>query len=258
MERYWPLLFFVVYIYCYPQTKSGAQSGTDEAASVTMAAPETSEAKKLTPETLPDETQPAEELAIAALEAPVLEPTNSQAVPATPDSAVDDAKLVAQQGAVEAMGWKELDLQSSGTTAYCTSCGLVAQETTLVKEAVRRKGHQRLRCVNCQCVTNMLYKRMDMAAIGFRDMPEDQVKRFFQEAGKMKGSSGQLEWRKIRGLLEESMASTEVRRQCTSLQGKFHPLSVWASKGYDTKMIEEKAESRPSDLFPDADLCFYS
>ena len=210
----------------------------------TLPAPEVTEALVAVPSVPPGGNAPEE----------TGEPEQSQqTVPASPaQSGAEDTQLAQPQG-VEGMGWKELDLQSSGTTAYCTSCGLVAQETTLVKEAVRRKGHQRLRCVHCQCVTNMLYKRMDMAAIGFKDMPEDQVKKFFQEAGKMKTSSGQLEWRKIRGLLEESMASSEIRRQTTSLQGKFHPLSVWASKGYDCAMIEQKAESRPSDLLPDSD-----
>lgn len=39
-----------------------------------------------------------------------------------------------------------------------------------MKEAVRKKGHQKLMCQSYSNVTNMLYKRVSMADLGFRDL----------------------------------------------------------------------------------------
>ena len=40
-----------------------------------------------------------------------------------------------------------------------------------------------------------------------------------------------------------------MHRQETNVKGEFLPLSVWASKGYNTEAIEAKAEKRKSDMF---------
>ena len=75
------------------------------------------------------------------------------------------------------------------------------------------------------------------------------MKKFFQDAAASKGANGHLDWGKIKGLLQDTISTCKVRRQMTTLKGKYHPLSVWKAKGYDEDKIREKAESRPSDLF---------
>ena len=49
---------------------------------------------------------------------------------------------------------------------------------------------------------------------------------------------------KIQGCLIDCITQSEVHRQETNVKGKFLPLSVWASKGYNTDAIEAKAEKR--------------
>ena len=58
-----------------------------------------------------------------------------------------------------------------------------------------------------------------------------------------------MNWRKIQGALVDTCCESEVHRQETAIKGKFLPLSVWASKGYDIEPIEAKGEWQPSDLF---------
>jgi len=73
-----------------------------------------------------------------------------------------------------------------------------------------------------------------------------QVRSFFKEAALAEGANGHLDWGKIKGLLQDNISTCEVRRQMTTLKGKFHPLSVWKAKEYDEEKLRAKAES---DLF---------
>lgn len=96
--------------------------------------------------------------------------------PSTPGgaSAVPELALAC----VEGMSWKELQ-ETADPTSYCTSCGQVCTETVLVSEKIRKKGHQRLRCTSCHRITTMLYKRVDMQQLQFKDLDPEQARHFF-------------------------------------------------------------------------------
>ena len=69
--------------------------------------------------------------------------------------------------AVEQFDWKQLKV---GPKNYCANCKRpVDAEPTFV---VRKKGHQRMACKMCHNVTSMLYKKMDMKAVGFKDLSQ--------------------------------------------------------------------------------------
>ena len=84
---------------------------------------------------------------------------------------------------------------------------------------------------------------------GWKDLSEAQVQRFYQEAGKCLALGQRSCFGKIQGCLIDSVTQSEVHRQETNVKGEFLPLSVWASKGYNTEAIEAKAEKRKSDMF---------
>ena len=91
-----------------------------------------------------------------------------EAVPGSPNGSLVSAGGVSVQDVkkVEQMDWAEL--RTTPTANYCIACGLVAK--AVMKEAVRKKGHQKLMCQSYSNVTNMLYKRVSMADLGFRDL----------------------------------------------------------------------------------------
>ncbi len=101
-----------------------------------------------------------------------------QTVPASPGNSSCPEKNEAMLACVEGMSWDELQA-TADPTSYCTSCGSVCTETVLVAKKIRKKGHQRLRCVNCQRITTMLYKRVDMQALGFKDLDPEQARHVF-------------------------------------------------------------------------------
>lgn len=68
------------------------------------------------------------------------------------------------------------------------------------------------------------------------------------EAGKCTDANGMIEWKKVKGCLQEMLTTVECNRQCTAIRGKYHPLSVWKQKGYDVDEIEKKADRKESDM----------
>ena len=75
-----------------------------------------------------------------------------------------------------------------------------------------------------------------------------QVQNFFREAGKCTDANGQIQWKKVKGCLQETLTTVECNRQTTAIRGKYHPLSVWKQKGYDVAEIEKKADRKESSM----------
>lgn len=149
---------------------------------------------------------------------------------------------------VESTGWKKLRDMSHASDQYCKTCkGHV--EAAPGKRVVK-KGHAGFQCRVCHNVTTALYRRMDMKNLSYwKALTDHQVQSFFQTAGKCAALNSKMNWRKIQGALVDTCCESEVHRQETAIKGKFLPLSVWASKGYDIEPIEAKGEWQPSDLF---------
>lgn len=76
------------------------------------------------------------------------------------------------------------------------------------------------------------------------------MRKFFQSAAKCTDAGGNIQWKKVKGCLQEVLTTVECNRQTTAIRGKFHPLSVWEKKGYDVKEIEKKGEKKESDMPP--------
>ena len=149
---------------------------------------------------------------------------------------------------VEGIGWKDLRETGQGADQYCSTCK--AHVDPAPEKRVFKKGHHQWQCRTCHNVTTLLYKRMDMKNLqSWKDLSEAQVQRFYQEAGKCLALGQRSCFGKIQGCLIDCVTQSEVHRQETNVKGEFLPLSVWASKGYNTEAIEAKAEKRKSDMF---------
>ena len=95
----------------------------------------------------------------------------------------------------------------------------------------------------------MLYKNWDLKKLGFKEMSHDETKDFYRQCKETMDTDGRFEKGKIKVLLQQKLTDREVASTERSVKGKFLPLSVYASKGFDVGPIEQKAEKQVSDLF---------
>ena len=187
-------------------------------------------------------------VAVSASEAEQQEPESSKEPALVQPPLQGFRPLPAGKESVEGIGWKDLRELGQGADHYCSTCK--AQVEPAPQKRVYKKGHLQWQCRTCHNVTSLLYKRLDMKNLQpWKDVSEAQVQRFFQEAGKCMALGQRSVFGKIQGCLTDCMTQSEVHRQETNVNGEFLPLSVWASKGYNTDPIEAKAEKRKSDLF---------
>ena len=169
----------------------------------------------------------------------------SPGAPSTP--AMTDASLQVplKSKPIEALSWEELKIQRQD---YCCHC----QEYVVgdPKQRVRKKGHADMSCRRCHNTVSMLYRKLNMKDVGgWAEMSTEDSVKFFQQAKTCLTPGGNLCYSKLKCLLSTSLAEQEIRRQVVAVRGKFQPLSVWATKGFDVKAIESKCEWRESAVF---------
>ena len=149
---------------------------------------------------------------------------------------------------VEAFNWAEL-LDVSKRDSYCSHCRMPVEADP--KTVVRKKGHQSLQCRRCHNVVSLLYRRMDMKNLDdWKSLTPAQMANFYRSAGKcVCPMTGNLDFEKIRGCLIDEISEVERHVHETKMKGKYLPLSVWKSKGYDVEAIEKAADWKESDMF---------
>lgn len=178
---------------------------------------------------------------VAIAESPLPPKPDGLAVPETPCQDLEVSKVPP----VEGMSWTDLQLVQKQN--YCQKCGELVDVTT--GKAVRKKAHVKLTCKSCHNLVTMLYKNWDLKKLGFKEMSHDETKDFYRQCKETMDTDGRFEKGKIKVLLQQKLTDREVASTERSVKGKFLPLSVYASKGFDVGPIEQKAEKQVSDLF---------
>ena len=149
--------------------------------------------------------------------------------------------------AVEAFDWQALDAISK-RNSYCSHCRMPVESDP--KTVIRKKGHQNLQCRTCHNVVSLLYRRLDMKNFDdWKGLTPAQVETFFRKAGRCVNLQGNLDFEKIRGCLIDQISEVERHVQETKMKGKYLPLRVWKTQGYDVEAIERGADWKESDLF---------
>ena len=167
----------------------------------------------------------------------------SDSQPATPSLAPSQSTSVREKP-VEGMTWSDLQVNRK---EWCSRCQEPVEGSPTKR--VQKKGHAQVSCRRCHNVVTLLYRNLEMAKLPeFSQMDPDQAKQFFQKA-KETMVGGQFSFGRIKGLLTNTLTEIERQVSSTSVKGKYHPLEVWASKGYNAKSIEEKCEWKNSALF---------
>ncbi len=201
-------------------------------------------AQKLLPDNQLGETQP-EELKETQLVETAPDSNESQAEQPLeePQSKEPAAVLGLDPKPLEQFSWAQLVHKDAH---HCQNCKKPVDAHP--SQVVRKKGHASFSCKACHALVTMLYKHVDMRKIGFREISPEQQTEFFLKAGQMRGEIGGLSWHKVKGILQDSLTTTEIHSKTVGIRGKFLPLEVWAAKGYNVKMIQEKGEKQASDM----------
>jgi len=145
-------------------------------------------------------------------------------------------------------------LEDADKTAICVKCKMPIHQLVRAKVWGKQTSLPKFICHTCNCVTTMMYKhvsvaQLDEAGLGFAEMEESDSARFYQEASKT--AAGGLKWQAIRDLMVKTFTDKRVFNLKTAVAEEELPLSVWAERGYDTRLIEQYGKHVAHPIFTD-------
>ena len=132
------------------------------------------------------------------------------------------------------------ETQPDDTVFPCIKCGL---DCSAKDSAVLRGANWQ--CKSCTNVYQILYRHMGGLPESWNNMtPESQVQ-FFKHAGSaIKCAPKNGRWSHVRSSLVSQMTHFHREQRRIRCNREFLPLSVWATRGFDTKRIEANGEMR--------------
>lgn len=125
----------------------------------------------------------------------------------------------------------------------CSKCqrGVPLDE---ISSKVSLAGKGSVICKSCHNVTTMLHKHFESMPDEWNLMDQEEQVSFFQKCLEKRGSDNQvLKFSNLRTLLKQSLVTKVMSTTTKSSKGSFQPLSYWERKGYDVKLIKDKAEN---------------
>ena len=201
----------------------------------------TKEGEQVTPTLLPDNQLGLEEYQDKVDVAEEQKIPDTQPVPETP---MEPSSPRGEPAKRFLEGMTMTELKSSVHEEFCNHCRMAI--TGDPRHRVVKKGSAKKICRQCHNTVTLLYKNVDVAKLGWGEVPEDKMKDFFREANSLAASSGRLSFSKLKTVLQQTLVESERMLTATRIQGKFLPLSVWQRKGYDVKKIVATGEKRDS------------
>ena len=121
----------------------------------------------------------------------------------------------------------------------CCKCGT----STSPGESGARVKRNELTCARCTSVYQMLYRHLGGTPEGIVSMDAASQKAFFKDAGQvLQTAPPNGRWPLVKSILVKSITyfrTTQIRTRVTE---EFLPLSVWAQRGFDAKLVEEKGQ----------------
>ena len=201
------------------------------------------------PDTIPVTTQEAEESAQET-------PEGQEAPMRTTKAREPEVKEVKDEkkDPLYVEGMTLLELKATHQN-FCNHCKMVVPDGP--KNRVVKKGHVQTVCRQCHNVMTQLYRNLDMQEIGWKDLPESQMVDFFKKAKSLSDAGGKLGFGKLKTLVEQTLVENEKLIVATRVNGKFLPLSVWQSKGYDVDQIKATAQKRESAMLLGRNIYIY-
>ena len=141
--------------------------------------------------------------------------------------------------------------QTEDVRVGCHRCGdQIPWEEAVLKTAGQREN--KYLCKTCNNVGALLAKHSgpDWCQREFASMSEDKRRSFWKEAGKQKVvTTGRLCYKAVRATLLKSVANRRIESFKDSYHGEYLPLSVWASRGFDPKLVAEKGLKEEHEVF---------
>ena len=158
------------------------------------------------------------------------------------DQSAENPQEQEQEEEKDKMFVEGMSLQELKTThqEFCNHCKQVTPDGP--RNRVTKEGHISTVCRVCHNVVTQLYKNLDLQALPSRGTDGG----FLQESQEPSGEWWQTRIGKLKTLVEQTLVESEKQIVATRVQGKFLPLSVWQSKGYDVDQIKKTAQKRDS------------
>ena len=121
----------------------------------------------------------------------------------------------------------------------CSKCGT----STNPGESGSRVKSNELTCSNCTSVYQMLYRHLGGTPEGIVKMDAASQKAFFKEAGSVIQTAPRNgRWSLVKSSLVKSITHYRTTQIRTRVTEEFLPLSVWAQRGFDAKLVETKGQ----------------
>ena len=128
----------------------------------------------------------------------------------------------------------------------CFKCGY---EVDVWRAHIKNKSKDSPKyiCRDCNCISTILSKRLDLSQLEFSGMPKETAQEFWRNCAKKKDADSQFQYSKIRATLMETCIQQRLSSSTVTVKEESLPLSVWAQRGFDTSVIESSAtkESHP-------------
>lgn len=132
----------------------------------------------------------------------------------------------------------------------CFKCGY---EVDVWRAHIKNKSKDSPKyiCRDCNCISTILSKRLDLSQLEFSGMPKETAQEFWRNCAKKKDADSQFQYSKIRATLMETCIQQRLSSSTVTVKEESLPLSVWAQRGFDTSVIESSAVKESHPIFGD-------
>ena len=160
----------------------------------------------------------------------------------------DLAKVQAAETQLDESMWAADELSPPTLKPLCCKCGF---EVDVFRGQLKNKSrdHPRYICRDCNCISSILSKRLDIQQLNLGELPKAQQIEFWRSCAKVRELDDRFNYSRIRACLQETCIQRRLSTAGTKLLTEALPLSVWQQRGFDVAAIEAQAESENHPIF---------
>lgn len=138
----------------------------------------------------------------------------------------------------------QADEDSTNTDPRCQKCDSPVQADQLVIKHVTKIPHNKVLCRSCHAVQTMMARSLEGLPAGWDQLSEEESISFYKNMLQKKGD-GPLRFQLLRAEMKAALIHRSMEETKKGFNGEFHPLGYWEKRGYDTSLIQQRAETIP-------------
>jgi hypothetical protein len=153
-----------------------------------------------------------------------------------------DVEIPAAQNCRDDDLFSDADLHHSLYKPLCHKCGF---EVDIFRAQLKNKSKAspKFICRNCNCITAILSRNIDVASLKLCALPQDAYQQFWRDCAAQREGCDQFRYSKIRAQVIESLTTQQIKVASVKVSEESLPLSVWGARGFDVRLIEAAAQS---------------